>query len=226
MASALRWTLVGVALAATLASAQTTSYRSKTETTPPPKELDPAIGKLLAAESVQLLDPKGEAVAEVWLRKEIPVQATPEQIKNGLTYREIAPTTILGAVRFDRRWSDYRKQPIKPGVYTLRFALQPESGDHQGTAPYPEFCVLVAAERDTNADVIALEKLNKISSDSIGTTHAAVFLLFPNNKPVAAPQVVAKDAKHVVLNMKGSLTADGKPAGSLGIGLTLIGHSE
>src|SRR5262249_9070023 len=139
---------------------------------------------------------------------------------------EIPKSAIIGAVRFDRRWSDYRKQPVKPGVYTIRFMLQPENGDHQGTAPYPEFGVLVGAALDTSPAPLELEKLSDVSGKSIGTSHAAVFLLFPNAKPAAAPELVAKDAKHVVLNVKGNVSAGGKSAGSLGIGLTLVGSSE
>ena len=47
---------------------------------------------------------------------------------------------MVGAVQFPEVWKDYRKQKIKAGVYTLRIGVQPEDGDHMGTAPFNEFC--------------------------------------------------------------------------------------
>src|SRR6266540_2112808 len=110
----------------------------------PPKELDESIRKLLDSSSVQVLDPNNKVLCEVWF----PTEATAEQVKNGLSYRELKETTILGAVRFEQATTDYRKQKIKAGVYTLRLGFQPMDGDHMGTAPHNEFCLLVAADKD------------------------------------------------------------------------------
>src|SRR5260370_32147771 len=94
------------------------------------KELDQWIRKLVREKSVQLLDAKGALVAEVWLRKEVPSKATEAQVKNGLTYRELPQTTVMAALRVVKPITDYRKQKIKEGVYTLRLAIQPQDGDH------------------------------------------------------------------------------------------------
>src|SRR5262245_36576250 len=115
-------------------------YSIKVGTTPPPAELKEPFRKLLDERSVQLVDDKGAVLAELWFRKAIPTKATPEQVKNGITYREVEESTLLGAVKFDQQYTDYRKQKIKPGVYTLRLGFQPMDGDHMGTAPYGEFC--------------------------------------------------------------------------------------
>src|ERR1700685_3932810 len=64
-------------------------YSITTANTPAPKELSEAIQKLLAESSVQLLDGGGEAICEVWFRKDLPAEATPEQLKSGVTYREV-----------------------------------------------------------------------------------------------------------------------------------------
>jgi hypothetical protein len=145
MTHMLRWGGLVLVLTAGLASAQESKYRIKTARTEPPKELSEAVRKLLDTNSVQFLDPKGTLVAELWFRKEVPADATPEQVKNGLGYRDLKETTVFGAARFDQAWSDYRKQALKPGVYTLRLGFQPMDGDHMGTAPYPEFLLVVAA---------------------------------------------------------------------------------
>ncbi len=87
-------------------------YSLKTAETAPPNELSAEVKALLAPGSVQVFDPKGELFAEVWFRKAVPGKATPEQVKNGLTYREIPETTLLGAIRYAKFAADYRDQKI------------------------------------------------------------------------------------------------------------------
>ena len=79
--------------------------------------------------------------------------------KNGLTYREIPEGTLVGAIEFPAKFTDFRKQELAAGVYTLRFAVQPDIGDHTGTAPHPEFCLICAAEDDRSAEEIEKKKL-------------------------------------------------------------------
>jgi hypothetical protein len=225
MRSALRGAALVLLLAAAAVPAQDAKHSVKIASTAPPKELDESIRKLLAAEAVQFLGPQGDLVAELWLRKEVPADATPEQVKNGVTYREVPQTTVLGAVRFDKGWSDYRKQKVKAGVYTIRLAFQPQDGDHMGTAPYSEFGLLVAANEDKSAATMEPKKLQELSAASIGTSHPAVLLLFPNVKPGAAPRLEVKNNNHVVLNTRHSVRTK-EATGVLGLGLTLVGHSE
>src|SRR5262249_14377974 len=145
---AMTFRTVGTAAALVLLAAAVTAraqapYSIKEAKTAPPKELKPAVAKLLDDNAVQLLDSKGTLICEVWFRKEVPAKATPEQVKNGLTLREIPETTVLGALRVHKTMIDYRKQKIKEGAYTLRLAYQPSDGDHMGTAPNNEFCLPV-----------------------------------------------------------------------------------
>jgi len=227
MKHALRWGFLVLAFTCDLASAQESKYRVKSATTEPPKELSEALRKLLDSNSVQFQDAQGTLIAELWFRKEVPADATPEQVKNGLGYRDLKETIVLGAARFDKAWSDYRQQPLKPGVYTLRLGFQPMDGDHMGTAPNPDFLLVVAAKVDKNADTVEPKTLEKMSIKTTGTSHPGVLLLFPNNKPGAGPELVAKENDHLVLNTKVEISVGGKKAGSgLGIGLTLVGHGE
>src|SRR5207253_1684625 len=129
-----------VVLAAAAGPAAAAKYSIKTTAAPAPKELKESFRKLLSDQDIQLLDEKGTAIGDVWLRKDVPVKAAADQLKKGLAYKDLEETTVLGVVRFNQPVTDYRKQRIKPGLYTLRFALQPQDGDHMGTAPYNEFC--------------------------------------------------------------------------------------
>jgi hypothetical protein len=228
MRSTLKWAAFLAVLITTAGWAGEAKYSIKTvDKSAPPKELDESIRKLLNDHSIKLLDPNGKTIGELWFRKVVPVDATAEQLKNGLTYREVKESTILAAVRFEQDWSDYRKQKVKPGVYTLRLGFQPMDGDHMGTAPHNEFCLLLSADKDTKTDLIDTKALQKLSTDSIGTTHPGVMLLFPYNNPKDAAKLVSKSNDHWVLNVKENVSVGGKTAEQgLGIGLTVVGHSE
>src|SRR5688572_25996852 len=63
----------------------------------PPKEVQEPIRKLLNDQSVQLLDAKGGVLVEVWFCKTVTGKATEAQIKNGLTYKEIPESAVMGA---------------------------------------------------------------------------------------------------------------------------------
>jgi hypothetical protein len=189
----------------------------------PPKELPDTVRKLLAERSVQLLDAKGEVLAEVWMRKEVPAKATEAQLKNGLTYREVPETTLLGAVKLPKQGSDYRKQKIPPGVYTLRLGYQPQDGDHMGTAPYSEFVLLSPAKEDKGAETMEIKALTEMSAKSTNG-HPAVWLLFPPDKGTGDPKLANKGDGHWVLFFKQDVLV-GTTKGSMGIGLALIGQA-
>jgi hypothetical protein len=217
------WTVTALGLA-TPAWAAEAGYSIKTAMTPAPMELKEPIRKLLADGSIQLLDDKGNLLCEVWFRKQLPAKATPAQVKNGLTYREVAETTLFGAVRLAQAMTDYRKQKIKAGVYTLRLGFQPMDGDHMGTAPFSEFGLLSPADADAKPDTMEPKELQELSAKATGASHPAVFLLYPNHKPEDMPKLVKKENDTWVLNVKENVTAAGQPA-ALGMGLTLIGHT-
>ena len=189
----------------------------------PPKDLPDAVRKLLVERSVQLLDAKGEVLAEVWMRKEVPAKATEAQVKNGLTYREVPETTLLGAVQLPRQGSDYRKQKVPAGVYTMRLGYQPQDGDHMGTAPYTEFVLLSPAKEDKGAETMEIKALNEMSAKTTAG-HPAVWLLFPPDKGTGDPKLADKGDGHWVLFFKQDVLVGTKKA-TLGIGLALIGHS-
>ncbi len=201
-------------------------FSAKAAQSPPPKELSEPIRKLLSNESVQFLDAAGKPIAEVWLRKALPTDATPEQIKNGVTYRELKQTELFGAVRFDRDWTDYRKQKVKAGVYTLRLAFQPTDGKHTAdVSEFQDFVVVLSPKADTSPELMDVMKMQETSADSIGSGHPGVFMLVPT-KAGKAPEAVARPKDHWVLATRAPLSVGGKDAGAaMGVGINLVGHS-
>ena len=208
----------------TALAARAADYSIKPTDAAPPTELGDEVRKLLNDKGVQLLDPKGEALAELWFRKEVPSKATEEQVKNGLTYRELEQTTVMGAMRVVKPITDYRKQTLKAGVYTLRLAFQPQDGDHMGTAAYSEFLLACPAVEDKKPETMPPMALHELSKKSTGG-HPGVFLLFPGGKDAGdAPKLVDKGDGHRVLFFKQAINAGGTK-GTIGVGLTLIGNS-
>jgi hypothetical protein len=196
----------------------------KVEKSPPPAELHDSIKALLSDDAIRVAS-KTEAHCTLWLRKEIPVEANADQVKNGLTYREIPRTTVIGAIELPQKWIDFRKQEIPKGVYTLRFVVQPQNGDHDGTAPHADFCLLSPAHLDQKPDAMQMKALIEMSATITGSTHPSVLLLFPNSKPEEQPKIVSKGNEILVVNVKRSVAA-GQLKSTLGFGFTVAGHTK
>ncbi len=190
-----------------------------------PTELDKTISALLDEEAIQVKDGKGAIHCTIWLRKEIPAKAAPEQVKNGLTYREIPPSTLIGAIQLPQKWTDFRKQQIPAGIYTLRLGYQPTDSDHMGTAPHTEFCLLCPPGKDTSPALMEVKSLIDLSGEVHGSTHPAVLLLFPNPRPGAEPTLASKGDGIFVVNVKRTITAANEKT-TLGFGLVVKGHRK
>jgi hypothetical protein len=219
--------LATVLIVAVSACAADLPYSVKEAKTAPPEGLKEAIAKALDERSYQFVDQKGNLLCELWFRKEVPANATPEQVKNGLTYRELPEGSLLAVVNFPKGTTDYRKQKLKAGVYTLRLGFQPENGDHMGTAPYNEFCLLTPAADEKALAPLSAKDLQENSTKASGTAHPAVLLLFPVTvkEAGAAAKVVDKGEGHFVLTLKLELKV-GDQKVDLGVGLTLVGVSS
>ncbi|NBO92951.1 MAG: hypothetical protein EBV06_11670 [Planctomycetia bacterium] len=190
-----------------------------------PDEVAPAIVRLLERRCLRLKDGKGNTLAEVWLRASVTVEATDEQISNGLTYAEVPATTLLGVIRLPDSLIDYRKQKVPAGVYTLRLAIQPPTGDHMGTAPHAEFAILCSASEDRKAERMEAKTLIETST-KINSDHPSVMVLFPGHKDATPdPKLVDKGKGHQVLFAQmTAASAKGKKA-ILPVGFTLVGVS-
>ena len=159
----------------------------------------------------------------VWFRGAIPVKATEEQVKNGLTYREIPEGELVGAIRFPAKFTDFRKQEIAAGVYTLRFAVQPDIGDHTGTAPHPEFCLMVPADKDPKRDAIEKKKLIELSSLVNEGRHPAVLLMWPHDGKDAGAKVAGKGDGVFVATLRRAVVAEEGRKATLGFAITVAG---
>jgi hypothetical protein len=184
-----------VLLAAPLLAAEPPKLSIKSETVDPPKTCAAAIRDLLSDRVISVSDSSGP-LCTLWLRKEIPIATR----KGEPTYRSITAGTLVGVIRFARPWSDFRGNEAPAGDYTLRSAVQPESKDHEGTAPYRDFCILVPAADDPKPDVLAFKTLVKMSGKATGGTHPIVMMLVPHPTPPAEPTLLVK-GKRIALGV-------------------------
>jgi hypothetical protein len=198
-------------------------FTLKVQKIAPSSELHESIRGLLSDDAIQL-ESQGMLIATLWLRKEIPAEANADQVKNGLTYREIPKTTVLGAIELPQKWIDFRKQEIPKGVYSLRLGFQPQNGDHDGTAPHTEFCLLSPAFKDEKPDTMEFKALIEMSATITGSTHPSVMLLFPNSKPDDAPKLVSRGRGIWTANVKRTVRA-GERKTTLGFAFTVAGHT-
>lgn len=216
-------TMLGLSLPVVAADA----YTIKVAPAPVPKDVPADFAKLLGPDCVQLADAAGP-ICNLWLCKEAPSVATVQQAQNGLTYRELQETAFLGILDIvtGNGMTDYRKQKINPGIYTLRLGFQPQDGDHMGTAPYGEFCLAVPIKEDKKPAALEnLKALIELSTKATGSGHPGVFLLFPA-KPTTPPKLVQQKAfeDHWSIDWKVGVSVD-KKAFEVGISLILIGKS-
>jgi len=196
-------------------------FTAEVEKVEVPAKVAEPIRKLLDTNALVVRD--GDTVVmRVWFRTEIPVKATEEQVKNGLTYREIPEGTCVGAIEFPAKFTDYRKQELAAGVYTLRFAVQPDIGDHTGTSPHPDFCLICPAAEDKDDELIEKKKLIEISSKLNEGRHPAVLLLWPNNGRDATVKVLDKGNGVLVATVKRPVAA-GEAKAMLGFAVTVAG---
>ncbi|OAI55169.1 hypothetical protein AYO44_00200 [Planctomycetaceae bacterium SCGC AG-212-F19] len=216
-------TLAIILLAATSWAADPSKHKTKIATVELPKELADPVRALLSDQAIQVLDDQGKVYAEVWFRKELPVKATSDDFKKGIAYNKVEEGTIVGALRLSQAWQSFRKQNVKPGVYTLRLGIQPMDGDHMGSAPFNEFLLLCPAADDKKTAILKHKEVTELSGKALpGGNHPVVLLMFPNPKPEPMPALVNKGGGIWVLNTKADAAA-GTDKGVLGVGLVLFG---
>ena len=135
-----------------------------------------AIRAALDAGGSRLVRPDGSVLCEIWLRKSLPVGRV--TAAKGAAYPEMSESALLGVISFPNGGKDFRGQAIKPGLYTMRYELLPEDGNHMGVAPTRDFVLLVTASADRDPDAqYDFAQLVKLSAQAAGTNHPAAFVL-------------------------------------------------
>lgn len=175
----------------------------KVAETAPPETVAQAVKSVLGPQVIQVLN--GETpVYEFWFRRDIPLKSKPASASD--TLKEVDEITFLGVARVGKGQRDYKDSEIIPGVYTMRFGLQPKDGDHLGTSDYPYFIVLVPAKSDAAPDAITkYRSMVRASAKATVEGHPGVLSLRPvNGEPKAAngPVLTEPVEEHKAVQLK------------------------
>ena len=186
-----------------------------------PQEISDSIRALLQPKAAQLVR-DGKPVLEVWLRKEVPTKSAPTSV------RSIAETTLVGAVavRSDE-FRDYKDNQIPQGVYVARFVMQPQDGDHLGTADYSTFLALLPATVDKEPGTFdRYQPMVKASGRITPSGHPVVLSLRPASSGEAkAPALVEPEQEHKAIRLKVPAKG-GDQSGELTFDLVYEGHGH
>ena len=172
---------------------------AKVETTGPctdPAVAD-AVKKALAPQGYRVTLDDGSTV-DFWPSAQIRTSA---KTREDATY-PLAPSLFLGVIHFAKNTRDARGNAISPGTYNLRYELQPNDGNHLGTAPTPDFLLLLPAAADTNpAQSYSFDQVIHLSEQVTSKRHPAVFNLAPADTR-EFPSVVTNAEDHTILFFK------------------------
>jgi len=172
------------------------------------------LAELMHDEAVTVKSPSGEAVAHYWGRKaEFEAEAAGGF---GIRYDFIPEGAVIALVEFPDEGSDFREQDIPSGLYTLRYSLHPEDGNHMGVAPSRDFAVLTpAAQDDASPESLGFDGLVALTK-KVGNPHPTVArLVLPWGEET--PYLWEDDYEHWILDLS--------VAGDV-VGIVVHGHSE
>jgi hypothetical protein len=149
----------------------------------PVQGLDPAIAKLLTPKHVKVRLDNVE-LCEIWLTSAWQNRVKPE--KPGMVPIEYAlqSGSLVGAIKLSHAAFDLRDQEIPAGVYTLRYAVQPEFEAHRDSHESRDFLLLLSPAVDKSSEPWAkVEEMIAQSAESIQTMHPTFMpLVKPSEK--------------------------------------------
>ncbi len=195
------------------ASAFAADYTSET-VSGLPEGLPEATANMLNPDGVAVKDGGGKLVATYWGRK-TDFEGTPAS-GFGIRFDTIPEGALIAVVKLPEQGSDFREQSIPPGLYTMRYALHPEDGNHMGVAPSRDFAVLTPAAGDTDpATNYGFDDLVKLTK-KVGNPHPTIArIVLPEGSE--GPNLWQNDYEYWVLDL---------PSGGDLVGIVVHGHVE
>ena len=204
--------VLAVGIAGTLMAAD---FQASTGGSAPPEGLPAGMADMIEAQAISVKGPDGKIAVEFWPRK----AAFDGDLVSGfgIRFESMPEGAFLGVARFPESGSDFREQGVKPGVYSMRYGLHPEDGNHMGAAASRDFALLSRAEADTEpAKNLAFEPLTQLSISSSGNPHPTILRLeLPDG--AESGRIWQNDMEHWVLDL--AIPGDV-------IGVVVYGHSD
>lgn len=153
-----------------------------------PAGVDASIAKQLDPHHMRIQLDDGEDLCELWVAKSWKTGGEEGQEGDfAPIFYPLLPGGLIGVLKVSRPCVDFREQELPAGVYTLRYALQPDLDVHHESHESRDFLLLVPAAEDKSPDVFTdPEKLVELSAAITLTTH-------PSIVPLVKPGEVDRD---------------------------------
>lgn len=185
--------------------AQSPTVTSTSATVAVPTEVAAPVAATLSSEVVTVT--AGGNKLEFWWVKSLPLR---EGASAAPSWADVEDGALAGVLRLSAAWSEIRGYTIRPGVYTLRFALQPQNGDHMGISPHREFLLPAPAAEDTAVAPAGYDGAVALAKKASRRAHPASISIDPPVATAAPQSTTTSDLGHQVVVMSVPTSA-GKP---------------
>jgi hypothetical protein len=210
---------LGLAGAVPVSSAQELS--TSHDASAPPDTVAPPLKAQLQAEA--LVVTRGAARIEFWWVRSLALESA---AGGAPSWSQVPDGALVGVMRTTDPLPDIRGVPIAPGVYTLRFALQPQNGDHLGASPYREFIVVGPAAADPDSNPVGYDTAVELGKKTLGRSHPAALSIDPPSATQAAGSIAPTEDGHSAVIVAIPVAHGGAEAGTITFGLVLVGRID
>jgi hypothetical protein len=185
-------TVAAILLTARLATAQ--SVTVTTAAVSIPSELAPAVTAALSPDVVTVTT--STTKLEFWWVKTLALR---DGASGAPSWNNVPEGSLVGALRLGANWTDIRGYTVRPGVYTLRFALQPQNGDHLGISPNREFLLPAPAADDVTLDPVGYDGAVALAKKSSRRAHPASISIDAPGSTVKPLSAATNDLGHHIV---------------------------
>jgi hypothetical protein len=186
-----------------LVVAQAAGLSGVTHTDPVPAEIAAPVAAKLAPGGVRAT--ANGTVFTFWWVNDLTAHA----------WADVPEGTVIGALKLETSVPDIRGHVIKPGVYTLRYGIQPANSDHFGISPFRDFLLVSPAAVDSDPAAAGHDGVIALSKQTLGGSHPAVLSIDPPAATQAPLDVYTTQLGHKSLIVQ---------VGQLKFGIVLIGR--
>lgn len=182
---------IGVLCGVCLRASALQSPTITTATVSLPPELSAPVAAALSTDVVTVTT--GTTKLEFWWVKSLALRAG---ATGSPSWADVPDGSLVGALRLGANWTDIRGYTIRPGVYTLRIALQPQNGDHMGISPHREFLLPAPAADDLATEAVGYDGAVALGKKASRRAHPASISIDPPSSSSRPLSVATTDLGH------------------------------
>jgi hypothetical protein len=182
---------------------------------PPPGDLADPIEALMATGGQRVR--VGPITLDFWWVKTLPL--TPES--RGVSWAAVAEGTLVGAVTLSAPYPDARGQTVPPGIYTLRYAIQPRTDDGPGAAATGNVLLLGPVAEDDNTDPLGRDDAVALARQTPGASSPPAWRLETSGGAAESAQAAGGGQTAIAITLP--VSREGADVGALAFDIVLAG---